>query len=37
MNMNSFKKFGHKWLMFNKAKGLLKKRKDMSTCLFTVL
>jgi hypothetical protein len=26
MNMNSFKKIGHKWFMFDKAKGLLKKR-----------
>jgi hypothetical protein len=27
MNMNSLKNFGHKWFMFDKSKGLLKKKK----------
>jgi hypothetical protein len=26
MNMNTLKKIGHKWFMFDKAKGLLKKK-----------
>jgi len=37
MNMNTLKKVGHKWFMFDKAKGLLKRNELVHMLIWSAL